>query len=40
MTHLLDTSALLVHYLDEKGAADVERLLAAGPEKTAVSVIT
>ncbi len=40
MTHLLDTSALLTHYLDESGAAEVEVLLAGGPSKVAVSAIT
>jgi len=40
MTHLLDTSALLVHYLDEAGAAEVDQLLAGGPARVAVSVIT
>ncbi len=40
MTHLLDTSALLTHYLDEDGAEDVDRVLAGGPSKVAVSAIT
>ena len=31
MTHLLDTSALLAHYLDEPGAEEVGNLLAQGP---------
>jgi len=31
MTHLLDTSAILVHFLDEPGADEVENLLAQGP---------
>ncbi len=30
MTHLLDTSALLAHYLDEPGAEQVSALLAGG----------
>lgn len=34
MNHLLDTSAVLAHYLDEPGADAVEGLLARGPEET------
>jgi predicted nucleic acid-binding protein len=30
VTHLLDTSAILVHFLDEPGADQVETLLAGG----------
>ena len=37
MTHLLDTSALLAHYLDEPGAAQVEALLAQGPGVVALA---
>lgn len=33
MTHLLDTTALLAHFLDENGAQEVEALLALGPRK-------
>lgn len=32
MTHLLDTSAILAHFLDEPGAEQVEVLLAGGPD--------
>ena len=32
MTHLLDTSAVLVHFFNEPGAEQVEALLAGGPE--------
>lgn len=37
MTHLLDTSAILAHYLDEPGADEVENLLAQGPDKVALA---
>lgn len=37
MTHLLDTSAILAHYLDEPGADDVEKLLARGPGAVALA---
>lgn len=37
MTHLLDTSAILAHYLDESGADEVESLLAQGPDKVALA---
>jgi hypothetical protein len=37
MTHLLDTSAILAHYLDEPGADEVERLLAQGPRIVALA---
>jgi predicted nucleic acid-binding protein len=37
MTHLLDTSAILAHYLDEPGADEVESLLAQGPDKVALA---
>ncbi len=40
MTHLLDTSALLVHYLDEPGAEKVDALLAQGPDKIALAAPT
>ena len=37
MTHLLDTSAILAHYLDEPGADEVEGLLAQGPNVVALA---
>lgn len=37
MTHLLDTSAILTHYLDEPGAEEVEALLARGPAVAALA---
>jgi len=37
MTHLLDTSAILAHYLDEPGADEVESLLAQGPSAMALA---
>jgi hypothetical protein len=37
MTHLLDTSAILAHYLDEPGADEVENLLAQGPSTVALA---
>lgn len=37
MTHLLDTSAILAHYLDEPGADEVESLLAQGPGVAALA---
>lgn len=37
MTHLLDTSAILAHYLDEPGAQTVEEILAQGPEIAAIA---
>jgi predicted nucleic acid-binding protein len=37
MTHLLDTSAILAHYLDELGADEVESLLAQGPGVVALA---
>lgn len=37
MTHLLDTSAILAHYLDESGADEVESLLAQGPDKVSMA---
>ena len=38
ITHILDTSALLAHYLHESGAEDVNLILARGPEETGVSL--
>jgi predicted nucleic acid-binding protein len=40
ITHLLDTSVLLAHYLREPGAEDVNVILARGPEETGVSLVT
>lgn len=37
MTHLLDTSAILAHYLDEPGADEVESLFAQGPGVVALA---
>jgi len=40
ITHLLDTSALLAHYLDEPGAARVEELWKDRANRVAVCVLT
>ena len=40
VTHLLDTSALLAHYLDEPGAAQVEELWEDRGNRVAVCVLT
>ncbi len=37
MTHLLDTSAILAHYLDEPGADEVNSLLAKGAGAVALA---
>jgi predicted nucleic acid-binding protein len=37
VTHLLDTSAVIAHYLDEAGAADVESLLFMGSSSVALA---
>jgi predicted nucleic acid-binding protein len=37
MTHLLDTSAVLAHFLDEPGAGEVDLLLREGPETAALA---
>ena len=37
MTHLLDTTALLAHFLDENGAEEVDQLLARGPDHVALA---
>jgi predicted nucleic acid-binding protein len=37
MTHLLDTSAVLAHFLDEPGSEQVAELLAGGPEVAALA---
>lgn len=40
MTHLLDTTALLAHFLDENGAEKVDSLLALGPDSIALAAPT
>jgi predicted nucleic acid-binding protein len=40
VTHVLDTSALLVHYFDEPGAGVVEQLWATGSARPGVSAVT
>jgi predicted nucleic acid-binding protein len=40
ITHVLDTSAILAHYLREPGAEDVNSVLARGPDETGISLIT
>ena len=40
ITHFLDTSAILAHYLREPGADDVNAILARGPEAAGISLIT
>jgi predicted nucleic acid-binding protein len=40
ITHVLDTSALLAHYLREPGADEVNGILASGPESVGISLIT
>ena len=40
MTHLLDTTALLAHFLDENGAKEVDELLGRGPDHVAVAAPT
>ena len=39
-THLLDTSALLAHYFDEPGAAEVESLWQESKNRIAICVLT
>jgi predicted nucleic acid-binding protein len=39
ITHVLDTSAILAHYLSEPGAGDVNAILARGPEAAGISLI-
>lgn len=39
ITHVLDTSAILAHYLNEPGADDVNAILAQGPEAAGSSLI-
>lgn len=40
ITHVLDTSALLAHYLCEPGSEEVNAILSRGPEDAGVSLIT
>ena len=40
ITHVLDTSAILAHYLQEPGAADVNGILSRGPGEVGVSLVT
>jgi len=39
ITHVLDTSAILAHYLREPGADDVNTILAQGPAAAGISLI-
>ncbi|MBI4328089.1 MAG: PIN domain-containing protein [Chloroflexi bacterium] len=39
INHVLDTSAILAHYLREPGAEDVNAILAQGPEAAGISLI-
>ncbi len=39
ITHVLDTSAILAHYLREPGAEEVNGILARGPEETGLPLI-
>lgn len=39
ITHVLDTSAILAHYLCEPGAEDVNAILAEGPDAAGISLI-
>ena len=39
ITHILDTSAILAHYLREPGAEEVHVILARGPEENGLSLI-
>jgi predicted nucleic acid-binding protein len=40
ITHVLDTSAILAHYLKEPGAEDVNRILSRGPDEIGVSILS
>jgi predicted nucleic acid-binding protein len=40
ITHLLDTSAVLAHYLDDAGADEVEELWGSPAIRVAISVLT
>ncbi len=39
-THILDTSALLAHYFDEPGAADVDAIWSSSESRPAICVLT
>jgi predicted nucleic acid-binding protein len=39
ITHVLDTSAILAHYLNEPGADDLNAILAQGPDAAGISLI-
>lgn len=40
ITHVLDTSAILAHYLREQGAREVNAILTRGPEAAGLSLIS
>ena len=40
ITHVLDTSAILAHYLKEPGAEDVNHILSCGPEEVGLSIVS
>ena len=40
ITHVLDTSAILAHYLREPGASEVNAILARGPDAAGLSPIS
>jgi len=40
MTHLLNTTAPLAHFLDENGAEEVDALLAFGPDRIELAAPT
>lgn len=40
ITHVLDTSAILSHYLREPGASEVNAILTRGPEAAGLSLIS
>jgi predicted nucleic acid-binding protein len=40
ITHVLDTSAVLAHYLQEPGAEDVNGILSRGPAEVGLSLIS
>ncbi len=40
IAHVLDTSAILAHYLSESGAEDVNAILSKGPEASGISLVT
>ena len=39
ITHVLDTSAVLAHFLKEPGAEEVNRILSQGPLVVGVSMV-